>query len=77
MVPEQQSEEPVTFLLSEPPASAPSTSASGMPIKAKVIRAMAAQLQAENQASSALDRMISVLRRAASLPTPLPAVGEK
>jgi hypothetical protein len=77
MVQEQQSKEPVTFLLSEPPSSTPATSASGRPIKAKVIRAMEEQLKAENQASSALDRMIAVLRETTGLPTPVPARGEK
>lgn len=81
MVPQQQPEEPVTFLLSAPPASTPVRSASGAPIKARVIRAMQAQLDAENEASSALDRMIDALRLAASSPTPLPAaptaLGEK
>ncbi len=68
MVP--QSEEPVTFLLSNPPASTPAQSASGAPIKARVIRAMQSQLEAENDASGALDRMIAALRKAAGLPTP-------
>ena len=77
MVPKQQPKEPMTFLLSEPPSSTPGTSASGKPIKAKVIRAMEDQLRAENQANSALDRMIAVLRRATSLPSPVPARGEK
>jgi hypothetical protein len=73
----QQSKEPVTFLLSDPPASTPARSASGKPIKAKVIRAMQDQLEAENEASGALDRMIAALRRAAGIPTPVPAAGEK
>lgn len=73
MVPQQQPEEPVTFLLSDPPASTPVRSASGAPIKARVIRAMQEQLEVENEASSALDRMIAALRKAASIPSPLPA----
>lgn len=73
MVQEQQSKEPVTFLLSDPPASTPVCSASGTPIKARVIRAMQAQLEAENEASSALDRMIAVLRQAVHIPSPVPA----
>jgi len=65
-----QSREPVTFTLSEPPASTPVRGISGTPIKAAVIRAMEAQLQAERRASEALDSMIGVLRRLRNTPPP-------
>jgi len=68
MVP--QSRESVTFTLSEPPASTPMHGTSGTPIKAGVIRAMAAQLQAEQMASAALDDLITVLRRLRDTPPP-------
>lgn len=67
--------QPVTFPLSSPPASTPTRSASGAPIKTKVIRAMQSQVDAEQEASSALDRMIRALRRATKLPTPAAAGG--
>lgn len=65
----------VTFVLSEPPAATPVRSASGMPIKAGVIRAMEAQLQAERLASEALDAMIRVLRRLRDTPPPPASAG--
>jgi len=65
-----QPAKPVTFRLSNPPASTPTRSASGAPIKARVIRAIESQVQAEQEANSALDRMIAALRRATQLPTP-------
>lgn len=70
-----QPRKPVTFALSNPPASTPTRSASGAPIKTKVVRAMQSQLQAEQEASSALDRMIRVLRKATKLPAPIAAGG--
>ena len=67
---------PVTFKLSEPPVSTPVRSASGAPIKLKLIRAMEAQLQAEHSASEALDAMIEVLRGLRSTPPPRVAPDE-
>lgn len=72
MVP--QPTRPVTFRLSNPPASTPTRSASGAPIKAKVIRAMQSQVEAEQEANGALDRMIRALRKATKLSAP-PAAG--
>lgn len=65
---------PVTFSLSSPPPATPTRSASGAPIKIKVIRAMQSQVEAEQEASSALDKMIRTLRKATKLSAP-PAVG--
>ena len=73
MVPKPR--KPVTFPLSNPPPSTPTRSASGAPIKAKVIRAMQSQVEAEQEASTALDRMIRALRKATKLPAPLAAGG--
>jgi len=58
-----QPRQPLTFVLSEPPAATPVRSASGAPIKTRVIRAMEEQLQVERLASEALDAMIRVLRQ--------------
>ena len=68
MVP--QPRQPVTFTLSNPPASTPVRSASGAPIKARVIRAMESQLRAEQSASKALDAMIGLLRSLNDTPPP-------
>ena len=65
---------PVTFRLSNPPASTPTRSASGAPIKAKVIRAMQSQVEVEQEANGALDKMILALRKATKLSAP-PAAG--
>ena len=70
-----QSREPVTFTLSEPPASTPVRGISGTPIKARVIRAMEEQLQVERAASEALDGMIEVLRSLRNTPPPRLATG--
>lgn len=64
----------VTFRLSNPPASTPTRSASGAPIKAKVIRAMQSQVEIEQEANGALDKMIRALRKATKLSAP-PAAG--
>jgi hypothetical protein len=74
MVP--QPRQPVTFELSDPPASTPVRSASGAPIKAKVIRAMETQFRAEQSASVALDAMIRLLRRLSDTPPPRVAPDE-
>lgn len=68
MVPQQ--EDDVTFVLSSPPPDTPTRSRSGAPIKAKVVRAMQAQLEAEHEANNALDRLIAVVRQVVTLPHP-------
>lgn len=56
-------EPPLTFTLSNPPPSMPTKGSSGGPIKSQVIRAMAVQLQAEQEASRALDVLVDLVRR--------------
>jgi len=64
MVPHQ----PLTFPLSNPPPAVPTRASSGAPIKSHVIRAMDSQLQAEKQASAALDTLVNLLRRLPAAP---------
>lgn len=58
------------FPLEDPP-TLPQRGRSGSSIKASVVRAMKRQLDAEKEASGALDEMIRSLRRAESIAPPI------